>query len=389
MTSGSAQTRRRGTAAGERQGRGELVEGHLLAVVGVHGLGVTERRASSGLCMPSCWSHVPNIVRSRPHSRKPVFCEKWHPHSGRIYSSPAARFLPCSSMAAPVPFTPLVVDGQERPSADSQSFEVYTPQSGNLVGTAAAATSQDCRDAIDAAARALKSWEQTSPVERRNIFLKAADILASEPWTKLLQEANRQEVAFSPYWCTFDSVAPVNYLRAQAGLVDRLRGEFYPSISVPGAQVHVHPRAKGVLYVLPLSFHRSDYLSPNRLAIAPWNAPAVLTVRAVAIPIFCGNTVVLKGSELTPRTHYLVTKAFHEAGLPPGVLNCISTAPSTTPSLVSEIIAHPQVRHINVSEPTPLIFNKSPFSFNLVHWKRPRWKNYCYGSCQTSQTLCS
>lgn len=50
--------------------------------------------------------------------------------------------------------------------------------------------------------------------------------------------------------------------------------------------------------------------------------------------------------------HYLITKAFHEAGLPKGVLNCISVAQSDTPSLVSEIIAHPLIRHVNVSEPT-------------------------------------
>jgi acyl-CoA reductase-like NAD-dependent aldehyde dehydrogenase len=160
-------------------------------------------------------------------------------------------------MATPVPFTPLIIDGQERPSANSESFPVHTPQSGQLAGTAASATSQDCRDAIDAAARALVSWEKTRPAERRNIFLKAADILASERWIKLLKEANQQEVAFAPHWSTFDSMGPSNNFRAQAGLVDKLRGEFYPSINVPGVQVHVQPRAKGVLYVFPISGHRS------------------------------------------------------------------------------------------------------------------------------------
>lgn len=58
---------------------------------------------------------------------------------------------------------------------------------------------------------------------------------------------------------------------------------------------------------------------------------------------------MLKGSELTARTHYLVTKIFHEAGLPNGVLNLISTSVANTPSLVAEIIAHPQIRHVNVS----------------------------------------
>lgn len=160
-------------------------------------------------------------------------------------------------MATSVPFTPLIIDGQERPSANSKTFEVYTPQSGQLVGTAAAATSQDCRDAIDAAARAQKSWEKTRPVERRDIFLKAADILSSEPWMKLMQEANTQEVAFAPAWSVLDSTIPSSYIRVQAGLVDQLKGQVYPSVHLPGIQVHVQPRAKGVLYVSPISRIRS------------------------------------------------------------------------------------------------------------------------------------
>jgi acyl-CoA reductase-like NAD-dependent aldehyde dehydrogenase len=57
----------------------------------------------------------------------------------------------------------------------------------------------------------------------------------------------------------------------------------------------------------------------------------------------------MKGSELTARTHYLVTKLLHEAGLPNGVLNYVATSPGTTPALVREIIAHPKIRGVNVS----------------------------------------
>lgn len=91
----------------------------------------------------------------------------------------------------------------------------------------------------------------------------------------------------------------------------------------------------------------------------------MLTVRAIAVPIFCGNTVVLKGSEFTPRTHYLVTKIFEEAGLPSGVLNCISISPANVSSRVSEIIAHPRVRHINVGAIilSPLLYLFKPQQF--------------------------
>lgn len=83
-------------------------------------------------------------------------------------------------------------------------------------------------------------------------------------------------------------------------------------------------------------------------AIAPWNAPFILSIRAIAAPILCGNTVVLKTSEVSPRSQVLVAELFEEAGLPAGVLNIISMSRESSPVLTAEIIAHPAVRHINV-----------------------------------------
>ena len=54
------------------------------------------------------------------------------------------------------------------------------------------------------------------------------------------------------------------------------------------------------------------------LGIAPWNAPIILGVRALATPLACGNAVVFKASEVCPRTHALIVEAFEEAGLPEG-----------------------------------------------------------------------
>ena len=53
--------------------------------------------------------------------------------------------------------------------------------------------------------------------------------------------------------------------------------------------------------------------------MAPWNAPVILGVRAIALPLACGNTVVLKASEICPGTHRLIAECLRDAGLPPGV----------------------------------------------------------------------
>ncbi len=69
-------------------------------------------------------------------------------------------------------------------------------------------------------------------------------------------------------------------------------------------------------------------------------------------PIVCGNTVVFRASESSPRTHMLVAEALVEAGLPPGVLNLLSNAPKDAPEVIDALIAHPAVRRINFTGST-------------------------------------
>jgi acyl-CoA reductase-like NAD-dependent aldehyde dehydrogenase len=77
------------------------------------------------------------------------------------------------------------------------------------------------------------------------------------------------------------------------------------------------------------------------------NAPYVFGVRSAATAIATGNTAILKGSELTPRCYWAIGKAFHEAGLPAGVLNVLSCPAPKAEEIVNVIIEHPAVRHID------------------------------------------
>ena len=88
------------------------------------------------------------------------------------------------------------------------------------------------------------------------------------------------------------------------------------------------------------------------LGIAPWNAAVTLATRAVAAPLACGNTVVLKGSELCPKTHEWVADTICKAGLPDGVLNYITNAPDHAEEVVDALIAHPAVRRVNFTGST-------------------------------------
>ena len=78
----------------------------------------------------------------------------------------------------------------------------------------------------------------------------------------------------------------------------------------------------------------------------------ILGVRALAMPLACGNTVVLKASETCPATHMLIGKILNEAGLPEGVLNVITHAKNDAPRVVEALITHPAVRRINFTGST-------------------------------------
>ena len=88
------------------------------------------------------------------------------------------------------------------------------------------------------------------------------------------------------------------------------------------------------------------------LGIAPWNAPFILAIRAVACPLICGNTVILKASELSPKTHHILGEVFRDAELPPGVLNIIQHSRKDAADVTNTLIAHPEVRKINFTGST-------------------------------------
>ena len=86
------------------------------------------------------------------------------------------------------------------------------------------------------------------------------------------------------------------------------------------------------------------------LGIAPWNAPAILGTRAIAMALACGNAVILKASEACPGLHLLIG-TFMEAGLPAGVVNVITNAPEDAARVVEALIAA-EVRRVNFTGST-------------------------------------
>ncbi len=131
----------------------------------------------------------------------------------RSATSVRTRFLICCPVLSPPrspqtvpeqnmqPLTKLFINGEYRPSSSSPpTFEVLNPFSHHVVGLCSTASSQDCRDAIEAAHNAFASWENTTPWQRRDILLKAADLIATEKYKQLLITSQREETAATDGW---------------------------------------------------------------------------------------------------------------------------------------------------------------------------------------------
>ena len=226
----------------------------------------------------------------------------------------------------------LLVENQDVQAVDGVTFDRLDPLTGGVASRAAAAQLADAKRAADAAATAFPAWAAMGPGERRGILLKAADVLAAK--TPRFIELMATETGATAGWAGFNVHLAANMLREAASMTTQITGEIIPS-DQPGNLAMAIRQPAGVV-----------------LSIAPWNAPVILGVRAVALPLACGNTVILKASEICPGTHRLIGECLRDAGLPPGVLNVITNAPADAPALIEALIAHPAVRRVNFTGST-------------------------------------
>ncbi len=211
------------------------------------------------------------------------------------------------------------------------SFVRLDPVTGEVATTAKAFTVDDANVAVESAAAAFPAWSALGPNARRAALNKAADALAAK--ADQFVDAMMGEIGATEGWARFNLMLAVGMVREAAALTTQISGEVIPS-DKPGCISMALREPVGVM-----------------LGIAPWNAPIILGVRAVAVPLACGNTVVLKASEQCPRTHSLIAEAFDEA-LPKGAVSIVTNAPADAPAIVGSLIDHPAIRRINFTGST-------------------------------------
>ncbi len=226
----------------------------------------------------------------------------------------------------------LLIGDESCPAADGAAFDRRNPLTGEVASRAPAAGVADAQAAACAAAGAFGAWSAKGPGARRAVLSKAADIM--ERRVDDFVRAMAEETGATAGWAHFNVHLAANMLREAAAMTTQITGEVIPSDG-PGVLAMALRQPVGVV-----------------LGIAPWNAPVILGVRAIAMPLACGNTVILKASEMCPVTHGLIAEVLREAGLEGGVVNVITNAPADAAKIVEALISASVVRRVNFTGST-------------------------------------
>jgi succinate-semialdehyde dehydrogenase/glutarate-semialdehyde dehydrogenase len=202
----------------------------------------------------------------------------------------------------------MLIDGEWVDAVSRQSFAIYNPANGAVVGEAPAGTADDTILAINAAEAAFNAWAETPAAKRAKILRRAADLLLSreERISQLitleagkLLRASRKEISAS---------AEFIYWYAEEGR--RSYGEWIPD-PLPDRRLLTIRQPVGVVAV-----------------ITPWNFPAYMIARTAAAALAAGCTVIVKPSKQTALTGLAVARAFADAGIPHGVFNLVTGDPN-------------------------------------------------------------
>ena len=224
----------------------------------------------------------------------------------------------------------MFINGEWVGAADGAVYDDLNPYTGEVFARVPAGKRADAKRAVDAAVAAFPAWSHTLPAERQALFLKAADILEKKQMEIVQILAEETGCTFG--FAMFQTMFTPGLLREAAAQVHQPIGEIIPS-DMPGAFYMAIRQPIGVV-----------------AGIAPWNAPLILSLRSICMPIAYGNTAVLKPSmESAAAGGVVIAEIFHEAGFPKGVLNLVTNGPGGSEAMGDEFIENPNVRRINLT----------------------------------------
>lgn len=239
----------------------------------------------------------------------------------------------------------LYIDGEFIDGGNRRTEDVTNPSTLEVLGKLPHATTADLDRALAAADRAFQTWRHSSPMQRSEILRKVGQ----------LSRDRAQEIGRN---LTLDQGKPlaeaVGEITACADHCDWHAEEcrrIYGRVVLPRS-----PEVRQLVLREPIGVCA---------AFTPWNFPYNQAIRKICAAIGAGCTIILKGPEDSPSAVMAIARMFHEAGLPPGVLNIVWGVPS---EVSDYLIRSPIVRKVSFTGSVPV--GKHLASLAGAHMKR-------------------
>ena len=212
----------------------------------------------------------------------------------------------------------LYIDGGWRKTG--QALPVLNPATEAVIGQVPVARREDLDDALEAAAKGFRIWKATSPRARAEVILRACALMRAR--IDDIAHAITLEHGKPLPQARLEVIRGCEFFEWDAGEAQRLYGRVVPS--APGIRYLVLQQPVGTV-----------------AAFSPWNFPMSQPARKIAGALAAGCSIIIKAAEETPAGCWHIVRAFHDAGLPAGVLNMVFGHPA---EISSYLIPQDQVR---------------------------------------------
>ena len=226
--------------------------------------------------------------------------------------------------------TNLFINGQWTESNSKKRIKVFDPSTENVITTVADATIDDALAATSAASIALSGWAKTSPRVRGEILRKAYELMSVRlDWfAELISLENGKALSDAKGEASYAA----EFFRWYAEEAVRIVGEVSTSPSGSNKMlVQYQPVGVSVL-------------------VTPWNFPAAMATRKIGPALAAGCTCILKPATETPLTAFAIAALLAEAGVPPGVVNVITSSQSG--AVVGAMLHDSRVRKLSFTGST-------------------------------------
>lgn len=231
------------------------------------------------------------------------------------------------------------IGGKWREPQDCESFPLYNPANGEVIGQVPLSSAADVAQAVTAAAHAYPGWAATPVMERTRLMFSYK------------AELERH----------FEELAAI-ITRNHGKTLEEARGEVRRGIEMVDFACGAATLLQGrTLRAVSTAIDQDYYRYPLGVVggIVPFNFPIMIPLWMFPLAVVSGNTFVLKPSERSPLGAIRLAELFAQAGFPDGVLNLVHGAADT----VNALLAAPELRAVSFvgSEPAARhVYQKRP-----------------------------